>query len=98
MYKLLTESGLTEKQITLDLLNISFYVSISLVGFFITIATAFRLSKFNLMKNEFKYFVGLPAPANCMMILGLPFIFDFLGDKYLSYSLLFLITFFLFIC
>tara|TARA_B100000609_G_C16769450_1_gene211075 strand:- start:20 stop:406 length:387 start_codon:yes stop_codon:yes gene_type:complete len=64
------------------------------VGFFITIATAFRLSKYNLMKNEFKFFVGLLAPANCMMILGLPFIFDYVGEKYLSYNVLYPFTLF----
>ena len=95
MYKLLVKSGLTENKIFLDLLDISFYVSpLSLVGFFITIATAFRLSKFNLMKNELKYFIGLPAPANCMMIIGLPFIFDYMGEKYLSYYLLYPFIFF----
>ena len=95
MYKLLVKSGFTEKQIFLDLLDISFYVStFSLVGFFITIATAFRLSKFNLMKNDLKYFIGLPAPANCMMIIGLPYIFDYMGEKYLSYNLLYPFTFF----
>ena len=95
MYKLLVRSGFTEKHITLDIFNISFYIStLSLVGFFITIATAFRLSKYNLMKNEFKYFVGLPAPANCMMILGLPFIFDCMGEKYLSYNVLYPLTLF----
>ena len=95
MYKLLVRSGLTEKHISLDLLNISFYIStFSLVGFFITIATAFRLSKYNLMKNEFKYFVGLPAPANCMMILGLPFIFEYMGEKHLSYNVLYPLTLF----
>tara|TARA_B100000925_G_scaffold162745_1_gene122241 strand:- start:186 stop:902 length:717 start_codon:yes stop_codon:yes gene_type:complete len=95
MYKLLVRSGLIEKQIFIDLLNISFYIStLSLVAFFITIATAFRLSKYNLMKNEFKYFVGLPAPANCMMILGLPFIFDYVGEKYLSFNVLCTLTFF----
>ena len=46
------------------------------------------------MKNEFKYFVGLPAPANCMMILGLPFIFDYMGEKYLSYNVLYSLTLF----
>lgn len=95
MYKLLVKSGLPEKQIFLDLFDISFYVSyLSLVGFFITIATAFRLSKFNLMKNDLKYFIGLPAPANCMMIMGLPFIFDYVGEKYLSYNFLYPFIFF----
>ena len=95
MYKLLVKSGFTETLFFPSLLNFSFYVStLSLSGFIITVATAFRLSKFNLMQTEHKYFIGLPAPANCSMIIGLPFIFDFLGEKYLSYYLLFLITLF----
>tara|TARA_B100001027_G_scaffold209247_1_gene175209 strand:- start:1627 stop:2331 length:705 start_codon:yes stop_codon:yes gene_type:complete len=95
MYKLLVRSGFSETLIFSNILNFSFYISIlSLAGFFITVATAFRLSKFNLMETEHKYFLGLPAPANCLMIIGLPFIFDFLGEKYLSFYLLFLITLF----
>jgi CDP-diacylglycerol--serine O-phosphatidyltransferase len=75
--------------------SFNLYLSpLSLFGFLITIATAFRLSKFNLMKTKKTHFVGLPAPANCTMILGLPFIFDFLGENYLNYSLLFIIILF----
>ena len=95
MYKLFVKSGLTERLLFPDLLNFSFYLSpLSLAGFLITVSTALRLSKFNLMKTELKYFLGLPAPANCMMIIGIPFIFDFLGEKYLNYNLLFLVTLF----
>ena len=95
MYKLLVKSGFNETLVFPSSLNFSFYVStLSLSGFIITVATAFRLSKFNLMETEHKYFLGLPAPANCLMIIGLPFIFDFFGEKYLSYYLLFLITLF----
>ena len=46
------------------------------------------------MKIEPGYFHGLPAPANCMMIIGLPFLFDFFGEEYLSYKILYLFTFF----
>ena len=46
------------------------------------------------MKTEHKYFLGLPAPANCIMIIGLPFMFDILGEKYLNYNLLLIITLF----
>ena len=95
MYKLLVRSGFTETLIFSNLLHFSFYIStLSLAGFFITVATAFRLSKFNLMETEYNYFLGLPAPANCIMIIGLPFMFDFLGENYLSYNLLLLITLF----
>ena len=93
MYKLLIKSGFKEILIFPNLFNFNFHLSpISLAGFLITIATAFRLSKFNLMKTEHKYFLGLPAPANCIMIIGLPFMFDILGDKYLSHNLLLIIT------
>ena len=95
MYKLLIKSGFKEILIFPNLFNFNFHLSpISLAGFLITIATAFRLSKFNLMKTEHKYFLGLPAPANCMMIIGLPFMFDILGEKYLNYNLLLIITLF----
>ena len=95
MYKLLVRSGLTETIIFSNLLQYSFYIStLSLAGFLITVATAFRLSKFNLMETEYNYFLGLPAPANCIMIIGLPFMFEFLGENYLSYNLLLLITLF----
>ena len=95
MYKLLIKSGFKEILIFPNIFNFNFHLSpISLAGFLITIATAFRLSKFNLMKAEHKYFLGLPAPANCMMIIGLPFMFDILGEKYLNYNLLLIITLF----
>ena len=95
MYKLLVKSGFSERLIFSDSVSFNLYLSpLSLVGFLITIATAFRLSKFNLMKTEKTYFVGLPAPANCTMILGLPFIFDFLGENYLNYSFLFIVILF----
>ena len=95
MYKLLIKSGFKEILIFPNLFNFNFHLSpMSLAGFLITIATAFRLSKFNLMKTEHKYFLGLPAPANCIMIIGLPFMFDILGEKYLNYNLLLIITLF----
>ena len=95
MYKLLIKSGFKEMLIFPNLFNFNFHLSpMSLAGFLITIATAFRLSKFNLMKTEHKYFLGLPAPANCIMIIGLPFMFDILGEKYLNYNLLLIITVF----
>ncbi len=95
MYKLFVKSGLNEKMILSGTLNIDFFLSpLSLAGFSITVATAFRLSRFNLMKIEPGYFHGLPAPANCMMIIGLPFLFDFFGEEYLSYNILYLFTFF----
>ncbi|WP_435622954.1 CDP-alcohol phosphatidyltransferase family protein [Flagellimonas sp.] len=47
---------------------------ISLVGFVITLASAYRLAKFNIDENQVSSFIGLPTPANTLLILSLPLI------------------------
>lgn len=42
--------------------------------FIITIFSALRLAKFNLDKRQADYFIGLPVPANTLMIISLPLI------------------------
>lgn len=44
------------------------------LGFLITMASAYRLAKFNLDENQVSSFVGLPTPANALLILSLPLI------------------------
>ena len=44
------------------------------VGFAITLASAYRLAKFNVDENQVSSFVGLPTPANALLILSLPLI------------------------
>ena len=44
---------------------------LALIGFGITLGAAFRLARFNLIKETLPYFRGLPAPANAIMIMGL---------------------------
>lgn len=44
------------------------------VGFIITMASAYRLAKFNLDENQVSSFIGLPTPANALLILSLPLI------------------------
>lgn len=41
-------------------------------GFVITLASAYRLAKFNLDENQVSSFVGLPTPANALLILSFP--------------------------
>ena len=48
---------------------------VALFGFGITLGAAFRLARFNLIGENLPYFKGLPAPANAIMIMGLPLIF-----------------------
>ena len=48
--------------------------AISLAGFIITLASAYRLAKFNIDENQVSSFIGLPTPANSLLILSLPLI------------------------
>jgi len=53
-------------------------------GFVITLASAYRLAKFNLDENQASSFVGLPTPANALMILSLPLILLFHNNDWLN--------------
>lgn len=44
------------------------------LGFVITLASAYRLAKFNIDENQVSSFIGLPTPANTLLILSLPLI------------------------
>ena len=48
-----------------------------LIGLLIPLASAYRLAKFNLDENQQNYFIGLPVPANTLVILSLPLILEF---------------------
>jgi len=45
-----------------------------LFGFVITLASAYRLAKFNIDEDQVTSFIGLPTPANTLLILSLPMI------------------------
>lgn len=44
------------------------------LGFLITLSSAYRLAKFNLDTEQVDSFVGLPTPANALLIVSLPLI------------------------
>ncbi|TKD62423.1 phosphatidylcholine/phosphatidylserine synthase [Flavobacterium sp. ASW18X] len=48
-----------------------------LFGFVITLASAYRLANFNVDENQVSSFIGLPTPANTLMVLSLPLILLF---------------------
>ena len=48
-----------------------------LFGLLITLASAYRLAKFNLDEDQQSYFKGLPTPANTLLIMSLPLIMEF---------------------
>ena len=48
--------------------------SLGWVGFAITLASAYRLAKFNVDERQNTSFIGLPTPANAIFILSIPLI------------------------
>lgn len=101
-------SGVVPGYIMFQLIQISFatqdalfFSSNSLIfsffGFLITLASAYRLAKFNIDENQTDKFIGLPTPANTILILSLPFILEYeditwLNDLILSPSFLIILT------
>lgn len=53
-------------------------------GFLITLASAYRLAKFNIDEDQVSSFIGLPTPANALVILSLPLILLYQGNDYLN--------------
>jgi CDP-diacylglycerol--serine O-phosphatidyltransferase len=53
-------------------------------GFIITLASAYRLARFNVDENQQESFIGLPTPANALLILSLPLILLYHGNDFLN--------------
>lgn len=51
-------------------------------GLAITMAAALRLARFNVDENQVDSFVGLPTPANALLILSLPLILMYNGSAF----------------
>lgn len=74
---------------------------LAIVGLFITLASAYRLAKFNVDDRQTDSFIGLPTPANAMLILSLPLILTYQPGGFLTSLILnewFLIGLTLFSC
>lgn len=54
---------------------------LALIGLFITLASAYRLAKFNLDEDQQSSFTGLPTPANALLIISLPLIMEFQNNN-----------------
>jgi CDP-diacylglycerol--serine O-phosphatidyltransferase len=50
------------------------YSFLPLIGLFVTLASCYRLAKFNIDTRQTDSFIGLPTPANTLLILSLPLI------------------------
>ena len=62
---------------SLDGWNVSFKNYLPLIGLLIVVASAYRLAKFNVDTRQTSGFIGLPTPANALLILSLPLILQF---------------------
>lgn len=54
------------------------------VGLLIAVASAYRLAKFNVDTRQTSSFIGLPTPANTILILSLPLILHFQYAEWLA--------------
>lgn len=54
------------------------------LGFVITLASAYRLANFNVDEDQVSSFIGLPTPANALLILSLPLLLYYQNNEWLS--------------
>jgi CDP-diacylglycerol--serine O-phosphatidyltransferase len=55
-----------------------------LLGLFITLASAYRLATFNISDNQSDSFIGLPTPANALLILSFPLILEYQNNDLMN--------------
>ena len=58
------------------------------VGFIITLASCYRLAKFNIDERQTDSFIGLPTPANALFIMSLPVILNHTGGEGMVFGFL----------
>ncbi|NNJ89104.1 MAG: phosphatidylserine synthase [Eudoraea sp.] len=86
MFQLLTmsETGGWNLKISETVNWNSFYGILPYFGFAITLSSAYRLARFNIDENQANSFIGLPTPANALLIISLPLIILFNGNDALN--------------
>lgn len=74
MFKLLQD--IQEDDTSIYYLTEDFYYMgfVPYLGFIITLASAYRLAKFNIDTRQTDSFIGLPTPANALFIMSIPMI------------------------
>ena len=56
---------------------------LSLLGLLITLASAYRLAKFNIDTRQSTSFIGLPTPANTLLIISIPLILAYQPETWI---------------
>ena len=72
MFQLISQS-LTGSEPYVDLLPY--------MGLLITLGSAYRLANFNISTEQKNYFIGLPTPANALLILSFPMILEYQNNE-----------------
>ena len=58
--------------------------TLALIGLMISLASAYRLAKFNVDDRQTDSFIGVPTPANALLILSFPLILTFQPDSFIT--------------
>ena len=59
------------------LVDFQWNTAIPLLGLLIAIASGYRLAKFNVDTRQTSSFIGLPTPANTLLIMSIPLVLEF---------------------
>ena len=95
----LVTSGLAPALVLVNLIELSILPSqdancfLPYLGLLVLLCSAYRLAKFNISAEQSQFFIGLPTPANALLIMSLPLIVDYQNSD--SYNALILNPFFL---
>lgn len=58
--------------------------TLALVGLLITLASAYRLAKFNVDERQTDSFIGVPTPANALLVLSFPLILTYQPNSFIT--------------
>lgn len=95
----LVTSGLVPALVLVNLIELSILpwqdanCFLPYLGLLVLLCSAYRLAKFNISTEQSQFFIGLPTPANALLIMSLPLILDYQNSD--SYNALILNPFFL---
>ena len=64
--------------------NTSIESYLPFIGLLIAVASGYRLAKFNIDTRQTTSFIGLPVPANTLLILSLPLIISFQASQQIA--------------
>lgn len=96
MFKLLDTIQQNQPQYMLS--DDTYYMAfVPYLGFIITLASCYRLANFNIDERQTDSFIGLPTPANTLLIMSIPMIqysdaYEWLSDALFNPYILVLIT------